>query len=125
MREIKFRAWHLGYSKKGHTMLIEPKMLFDNEPGDCLRWFSDGQKISDIMQYTGLKDKNGKEIYEGDILRDLGGFHHKIEWQYYFAQFQTVCVELGDAQDISKDALEEVFEVVGNIYEDRQEPNNA
>ena len=67
MREIKFRAWHKGYIKKSS---MRPTMLYDDNPGDCLVWQNQGQPI-DIMQYTTLKDENGKEIYEGDIFKIL------------------------------------------------------
>jgi len=56
-RIIKFRAWH----KENKMMWIEID-LFKGNMGD--------QKIEDfeLMQFTGLKDKNGKEIYEGDVV---------------------------------------------------------
>lgn len=57
-REIKFRAWHKD----------EKVMMYDKRMGDCLRWCEEGQPV-ELMQYTGLKDKNGKEIYEEDIVK--------------------------------------------------------
>ncbi len=68
MREIKFRFWYEG------------KMCEDLNPNQCEEGTSinvllaDWQKEEDIeiMQYTGLKDKNGKEIYDGDILKQFG-----------------------------------------------------
>lgn len=71
MREIKFRAWN-----KEEKKIDNWKSLLN-----CNSiWFSrliSGQekKYHELMQYTGLKDKNGKEIYEGDILKGI-----RVNW---------------------------------------------
>lgn len=68
MRGIKFRAWH-----KADEKMYEVYGFTQN------KWFLKGKQFPMpngavvIMQYTGLKDKNGKEIYEGDLLTDYGG----------------------------------------------------
>ena len=61
MREIKFRGW----DEKNKEMVYNINLLFSNRLNDCFEEYEEcGLKI---MQYTGLKDKNGKEIYEGDV----------------------------------------------------------
>lgn len=60
MRDFKFRALDLNP--------IDPGMVYDKNPGDCLHWKAHGHKITAVMQWTGFYDMHGNYVYEGDIL---------------------------------------------------------
>jgi len=100
MREIKFRAWDESIKAMDvHLGLITSNLYYEEVI-----------QIKTLMQYTGLKDKNGREIYEGDIVENK--YRHKVE-------FITGCFCVKDKFGSTTPIFEcgDVFEVVGNIYE--------
>ena len=74
-----------------------------------------------ICQCTGLKDKNGKLIWENDIVRDERGNFYKAFWQNNYYQFSWVCVKtdvflIGAKWDLWSIKSFEI-EVIGNIFD--------
>jgi len=106
MREIKFRAW----DKNVNKMVVTDNSLY-------FMWIKEGVAI-ELMQFTGLKDKNGKDIYEGDIVKYKDNFGYlkvvEIVWRYHemanSGWFDTV-IMAGPLE------LPKCCEVIGNIYE--------
>lgn len=72
---------------------------------------------STVGQYTGLKDKNGKEIYEDDILLDESGAYAVV---YY--SMGSFCVDFGEGFDLQyfTDRIHEICYVVGNIHDNSE-----
>lgn len=104
-REIKFRAW----DEENEEMISGDDLAF--EEYDLLKnWLSqDG-----IMQFTGLKDKNGKEIYEGDIFVNRGLCTAVVEWE---REGRFLGFTIGEERKIMYINREPKVEVIGNIYE--------
>jgi uncharacterized phage protein (TIGR01671 family) len=119
MREIKFRAWDK----------VMGKMKYLNDPHDTFTFFGgiaeyynlqngSGGDEYELMQYAGLKDKNGREIYEGDIvqLSDTNPVLFKVEVILGRFGYKTIFKHVDD-ETIAGSYFLEKCAVIGNIYE--------
>lgn len=123
MREIKFRAWDVINEKmypvayptwNGAT---EGKIDFVNHTVEIIDEDGDDKPI--LMQFTGLLDKNGKEIFEGDVVEWLvnGDVRRKgiVEFVAEFGGYDMK--NFDDKYHVCNDWLRGEYEVLGNIYE--------
>lgn len=131
MRQLKFRAWNTSakqwqtdYSAldcNGNFLVKMSENSFDQ---------SDGVKLI-FQQYTGLKDKNGVEIYEGDVIaytshtKTLGDVYHRrvVEWHDEVARFSMHKIgkhtsdPKANEYSLFKAEKMQKLEIIGNIYE--------
>lgn len=122
MRELKFRVWDKRFKRylKPYAVCLDGRAIVITEPSNDLETLDSERAI--IEQDTGLKDKNGKMVYEGDIVRygrHISGIIPPeirtavVKWQYGEEEYCPCCTTSGFSLPFSEDG----YEVIGNVHE--------
>lgn len=129
MRDLKFRSWYGGKMTYVDLEDLRANVGFEDAERNVYEFATD-RKNNPVMQYTGLKDRNGREIYEGDIVEHPYYPEKQISNVFYKnGSFGTYMdgTKLYGSDDIhgrgwielsqNSWSTDEDFEVIGNIYE--------
>ena len=116
MMRIRFRAWN------GERMTYKPIVSDGNNGREVAEvWLNDALSLSDevLMQYTGRKDKNGTEVYEGDIVKIEHWTTLKV-MTYIDRKMGFYPVDIKSGKAFEMNVSDAMYEVVGNIYENQE-----
>lgn len=132
MREIKFRAWHKIQKRIFDVYGFDKDNVYEESLNDYLETVHHRSKC-DLSQFTGLQDRAGKDVYEGDILEN----YHKEKYEIIYGVNKTQIVRQNNSQTRKKFLSSGFYEkqigqdinayvelcdckwgvIIGNIYE--------
>lgn len=129
MKDIKFRAWLKNKKEMVNIALINYVSKYItyvlNKKGNTLAITDEKFNNIEFLQYTGMKDKNGKEIFEGDILEYKHPYDGRIRERQVVKYMKNqssfgIDDKYGNEIPLYTIAMSNYFKVIGNIYENKE-----
>ena len=126
MREIKFRAWDLTKKKMIQSLdnmeICDGKIIVGTWNYEETEIVNEHEAI--LMQFTGLLDKNGKEIYEGDIVKigyfsPIGTVYTEKEVRIEYGETYPFNKFWASGGNVVREYRNKNSEIIGNIYENK------
>ena len=116
----RYRVW----DREEKKMIYDAENTYDNYPVNISSFgvILDLPDFYGVMQYTGLKDKDGKKIYEGDILSWGNNVIAKVYYADDLAMFRC---SVKDTEEFDLFAFNQEASIIGNIYENKELLNKA
>ena len=120
MREIKFRAWDKALKSWTNYSIYDDLLMYYYKHAECWETDQEGERFI-LCQYTGLKDNEDREIYEGDIVkaisfaRWIGVVKYSDENQAFI--FDDLDKKYRGKSTVFMNQFDDGFEILGNIYE--------
>lgn len=123
-REIKFRVYDEDLKRMRYLNSSHDFICFDEKGNGYYHNMQTGlgEWFSDLMQYTGLKDKNGVEIYEGDIIEYKDSIGKHIEEVKFDKGCFYAGLHGGSSTRVAPKLINaRLSKVIGNVYENEEE----
>lgn len=120
MRDVKFKAWDKEHKRWTNYSIADDLPRFYDKHTGCWKTDKEGKRFV-LSQYTGLKDKNNREIYEGDVIkaisfaRWIGVVEYSDENQAFI--FDDLDKKYRGKSTVFMNQFDDGFEILGNIYE--------